>query len=188
MLVRWVRAMACVGALASLAACASTPPPAAAVSAPASTEYRLGSGDRLRVIVFGEEALSREYVVSGTGSIAVPLIGDVTGAGLTDRELAGVIEQKLAAGFLKSPQVSVEVLGYRPFYILGEVNAPGEYPFSNGLTVVNAVATAKGYTYRADRRRVFIRRSGQQTEQEVGLATDVPVQPGDTIRIRERYF
>ena len=184
----WVSAFA-------LGGCAQTGPvpgPAgAAAEAPAAAapdEYRLGSGDKLRVIVFGEDSLSREYVVSGAGTVAFPLIGDVPAAGRSGRELANDIERKLRDGFIREPRVSVEVLTYRPFYILGEVEAPGEYPYTSGLTVLNAVATAKGFTYRADQRRVFIKRAGEAAEREVPLTGSVVVQPGDTIRIRERFF
>lgn len=174
-----------------LSACANSPLPATGAEAAASAsvpEYQLGSGDKLRIIVFGEEELSKEYAVNANGSVAFPLIGDVPARGLTGRQLASALEAQLRKGYLKNPQVSVEVLTYRPYYILGEVNAPGEYPYSNGLTVVNAVATAKGFSYRADQRRVFIRKAGETVERETPLTAATPVLPGDTVRIGERLF
>jgi protein involved in polysaccharide export with SLBB domain len=108
--------------------------------------------------------------------------------GLSTSELAVVIQNALKNGYITNPQVSVEVLNYRPFYILGEVTKPGEYPFANGLTVLNAVATANGFTYRADTHRVFIKRANETAEHEVDLTTTTPVEPGDTIRIKERLF
>lgn len=155
---------------------------------PTIREYRLGSGDKVRVTVFGEASLSGEYQVSGTGAIALPLIGQVQAVGLTTAEFQDLVAQKLSAGYINEPRVSAEVLNYRPFYILGEVRSPGEYPYTNGLTVLNAVATAGGFTYRADSSRVFIKRGDETVETAVALTTTTPVSPGDTIRIGERYF
>jgi polysaccharide export outer membrane protein len=172
-----------------LAARAQAPEPSSATaSLPPQFEYRLGSGDRLRVIVFGEQELSGEFFVSGAGKISFPLIGEVDAAGHTIPELQKAIEAKLADGYLKQPRVSAEVLNYRPFYILGEVMKPGEYPYTNGLTVLNAVATAEGFTYRANKQRVFIKRAAGDTEHEYPLTSGTPVEPGDTIRIGERFF
>lgn len=161
----------------------TTPDPAAE-----QTSYRLGAGDKLRITVFGEDTLSGEYLVPGEGNIAFPLIGDVKATGLTVDELQKEVEDKLRDGYLKDPHVSVEVLNYRPFYILGEVMKPGEYPYTNGLTVLNAVATANGFTYRADTRKVYIKRADAPRELEYQLKTTTPVEPGDTIRIGERFF
>ena len=168
--------------------------PAAVAAAPDSPdlgpefEYHLGAGDRLRVIVFGEQELSGEFFVSGGGKISFPLIGEVDAAGSTIPQLQKAIEAKLADGYLKQPRVSAEVLNYRPFYILGEVMKPGEYPYTNGLTVLNAVATAEGFTYRANKQKVFIKRATGDAEHEYPLTTATPVEPGDTIRIGERFF
>ncbi|MBV5262133.1 polysaccharide export protein [Synechococcus moorigangaii CMS01] len=152
------------------------------------SEYRLGSGDRLRVIVFGEDTLSGEYTVDGSGAVSLPLIGEVTAGGLTLREFQRAVEASLSDGYLNDPRVSAEVMNFRPFYIMGEVREPGEYPFTSGLTVVNAVATAGGFTYRANTRRVFIKRAGSALEVEYPLTVNTPVQPGDTIRVAERFF
>lgn len=150
--------------------------------------YTLGSGDKLRITVFGEETLSGEFLVPGEGKIAFPLIGDVRASGLTVDELQKGIEAKLRDGYLKDPHVSIEVLNYRPFYILGEVMKPGEYPYTNGLTVLNAVATANGFTYRADTHKVYIKRPDSPTEEKMPLTSTTPVHPGDTIRVGERFF
>ncbi|MBL4596800.1 MAG: polysaccharide export protein [Robiginitomaculum sp.] len=162
--------------------------PSAAVDVRGTTDYRLGSGDQLRIIVFGEEDLSGEFVVNGSGQVSLPLVGEVDAAGKTVRELQLGIATRLREGYLTDPRVSAEVLNFRPFYILGEVTAPGEYPYLSGLTVMNAVATAEGFTYRADTRKVFIKRAGAVGEQVYNLTTETPVQPGDTIRIAERFF
>jgi polysaccharide export outer membrane protein len=151
--------------------------------------YRLGAGDKVRIVVYGESDLSGEFdVPSAQGKIAFPLIGDVQAGGLNVGELQTEIEGRLRGGYLKDPRVSIEVLTYRPFYILGEVTKPGEYPYTSGLTVLNAVAIANGFTYRADKRRVFIKRNNDPEEHEYRMSTETKVAPGDTIRIMERYF
>ena len=151
-------------------------------------DYRLGSGDKIRVITFGEEALTGEFFVGGSGNVSLPLIGEVRAEGLSIPEFQAAVETSLKDGYLKDPRVSVEVLNYRPFYILGEVETPGEYPYTNGLSVLNAVATAGGFTYRANTRRVFIKRTDSGEEREYPLSPLTPVAPGDTIRITERFF
>ena len=151
-------------------------------------EYRLGSGDKIRVITFGEESLTGEFFIGGSGNVSLPLIGEVSAIGLSVSEFQGAVEAKLKEGYLKEPRVSVEVLNYRPFYILGEVEKPGTYPYTNGLTVLNAVATAEGFTYRANMRRVFIKRAEGEKEEEFPLTQETVVEPGDTIRIAERFF
>ena len=151
-------------------------------------EYRLGAADKIRVNVFGEEALTGEFLVGGSGKVSLPLIGEVQAAGLTIAELQEEIANALRQGYINEPRVSAEVLNYRPFYILGEVNKPGEYPYTNNLTVLNAVATAEGFTYRADTRRVYIKRADGVGEQAFPLTTATQVAPGDTIRIGERFF
>jgi len=150
--------------------------------------YRLGNGDDLRVTVFGEPELSGDFQVDGTGAISMPLIGSVQVAGMTLPEFQSEVEGRLRGSFLVNPQVSAEVTNYRPFFILGEVNRPDQYQYSSGLTVMNAVAAAGGFTYRANRREVFIRSAGETEERKVALTTTTQVRPGDTIRIGERIF
>lgn len=160
----------------------------AAVQALEAREYRLGSGDQVRIIVFDEPDLSGEFLVDGEGAVSLPLIGEVRAEGRTVREFQVAVAETLRSGYLNDPRVSVEVLNFRPYYILGEIENAGEYPYTDGLTVMNAVATAGGFTYRANTRRVYLRRAGTTEEIIVPLTADLRVQPGDTIRIPERFF
>lgn len=150
--------------------------------------YKLGTGDRVRVIVFNEEDLSGEFEVDSTGSLALPLIGNVSARGLTLREFETSVADALRDGYLKDPRVNVEVLNFRPFYIIGEVENGGEYDFVPDMTVLNAVALAGGYTYRADDRRVFVTKAGTNTEVEHRMESAIKVLPGDIIRVPERFF
>jgi protein involved in polysaccharide export with SLBB domain len=150
-------------------------------------EYRLGTGDALRIIVYGEENLTGPFVVGSQGVIAYPLVGEVQAAGLTVPEFTAQLQQALER-YIRQPIVSVEVTNCRPFYILGEVTRPGTYPYSARLTVQNAVATAGGFTYRANQRRVFIKHAEDEREHEYVLDSTTPVLPGDTVRIVERRF
>ncbi|HEX8901511.1 polysaccharide biosynthesis/export family protein [Vitreimonas sp.] len=175
------------GLLAGAAsACASTIP--TGDSGVEVTEYRLGPGDQLRITVFGEAELTGPYLINPQGDIAFPLVGNVAAGGKTISELTAALRAALEQGFVRQPNVAVEVLTYRPFFILGEVRTPGTYPYSANLTVLNAVATAQGFTYRADRRRVFIKHAWEDQERVYPLTTTTPVQPGDTVRIGERLF
>lgn len=151
-------------------------------------EYRLGVGDELRVNVFGESSLSGDFVVNAQGRIILPLAGAVEAEGLAVDEFNDAVVAALQDGFLNDPRVSVEVLNYRPIFLLGEVTSPGEYPYSEGLTVINAVARAGGFTYRTNTRVVFIKRAGSEEEVELRLAPDLRVLPGDTLRFIERFF
>ncbi len=150
--------------------------------------YTLGSGDRVRVTVFGEEDLSGEFEVGGSGFISLPLIGEVRAGGLGLRQLEKVITEKLLDGYLKTPRVSVEVRNYRPFYILGEVKEPGSYPYVSGMTVLNAVALAGGYTYRARKKRLLITRANDAEGAEQPVTENTVVLPGDVVRVPERFF
>lgn len=178
-----------------LAAC-STPASAvqdagrvsAAPQASFQDDYKLGVGDKIRIIVYNEESMSGEFQVNASGNIALPLIGDVPAMGKTTAELAQAVTTSLAAGYLRDPRVSVEVLTYRPYFILGEVKTPAQYPYVNGMTVTNAIATAGGFTPRASQKKVYIRRSGEDREKVYDLTPDLRVYPGDTIRLGERFF
>ncbi len=158
----------------------------AALPVSADIDYKLGSGDRLRVIVFGEEDLSGEFDVSGSGNVALP-VGQVRAEGLTLSQFEDAVGAKLRDGYLTSPRVSVEVMNYRPFYIFGEVGNPGQYPYTSGMTVLNAVAVAGGYTYRANQDRVYITR-GEGNEADYPASQAVKVLPGDVVRVPERFF
>lgn len=153
-----------------------------------AAQYVLGAGDKIRLIVYGENDLSGEFTVDGAGQVSLPLVGEVEAKGLTVNELRQAVDAKLRGGYLKDPRVSAEVAIYRPYYILGEVERPGTYPYQSGLTVLNAVATAEGFTYRANQKVIFIRRDGESTEMRFDLTSTTPVRPGDTIRVAERFF
>ncbi|WP_225889939.1 polysaccharide biosynthesis/export family protein [Indioceanicola profundi] len=182
-----LRPFALVAALA-LGACGSSPPAFQEVAMAEPQAYTLGPGDSIRVIVFGHEQLSGEFSVDGSGHIALPLIGEVRATGASARELEKRIAQQLADGYVRDPRVSVEVLSFRPFYIIGEVNNPGQYPYAAGMTAVTAVALAGGYTYRAKQDQVVITRTVNGQKQEGTAPPNTPVMPDDVIRVPERYF
>lgn len=163
-----------------LAGSSDAPPPPAA--------FRLSPGDKLKIVTYGEASLTGEFEIAPDGSIAFPLIGNVPAAGVETAALARTIEARLDQGYLVNPKVSVEMANFRPIYVLGEVNKPGEYPYTQGLTVRGAVAKADGFTYRANEGRVFLKRAGENGEHVYRLTADFPVLPGDTIRFGERYF
>lgn len=187
---------ACVMILAS---CQSTPlseaqpiPATPAVRQavdPQLAEYTLDTGDKLTITVFGETALSGPYQVSGQGDISMPLIGELKAKGLTLRELQRAIEAAYRDGqFLRNPQISAEVINYRPFYIRGEVKTAGEYPYVAGLTVMNAIARAGDFTYRADKKNAWITSKNSTEARKVPITPSLMVQPGDTIEIKDRMF
>ncbi|HJV43200.1 polysaccharide biosynthesis/export family protein [Caulobacter sp.] len=163
--------------------------PAAPAVAPAqSMDYLLGPADKVRVTVYGEPSLSGEFFVTGSGLMSLPLIGEIKAGGMTVGQFQQAVQKALSDGYLKDPRVSAEVLTFRPFYILGEVEKPGTYPYTSGLTVLNAVATAGGFTYRADKKNVWIKHNGETSEQKSELTPSIVVAPGDTIRLGERFF
>jgi len=172
---------------ASAGAPASLPLPAG--PAIQDENYKLGSGDKLRVVVYGEDDLGGEYLVDGTGEVQLPLLGQMPAAGMSIHDFQASIGNKFVSeGYLKDPRVSVEVENYRPFYIIGEVKTPGQYPYVSGMNILNAVALAGGYTYRANDSQVYIRRSGGTTEVKVPADQTTKVNPGDIIRVDERVF
>lgn len=151
-------------------------------------EYQLGSGDLLKITVFNQEDLSGEYTINGAGQISLPLIGAVNAKDLTAKQVEQGIINKLKPDYLLNPQVSVQVLNYRPFYILGEVKEPKSYPYVDGMTYLNAVAIAGGYTYRAKQDYVVVIRMNDPEKRELTLDMDEKVLPGDVIHVKERYF
>lgn len=153
-----------------------------------TTEYRLGSGDQVRVTVFGHQDLSGDFQIDGSGVIALPLIGNVEAGAQTVRELEYRIVHKLKPDYLKNPRVNIEVLNYRPFYIIGEVKKPGSYPYVSGMTVINAIALAGGYTYRARENRLYLRRSSGSEKDKRAADHDTKIMPGDVIEVPERFF
>jgi polysaccharide export outer membrane protein len=163
----------------------------ATVSAPpitAQSPYTLDSGDRLRIVVFGQDGLTNSYLVDASGHIAMPLIGSVIAKGATTDQLSARIAEKLRDGYIREPHVAVEVEAYRPFFILGEVTAPGQYPYIANMTAETAVAIAGGFAPRAVRQSVVLIRTynGQQMRMTVPLGYQL--RPGDTINVQERWF
>jgi polysaccharide export outer membrane protein len=150
--------------------------------------YVLDTGDRLRIFVYGQPNLSRIYPVDQSGLISVPLIGLVKARGLTSQRLAHIIRNRLAAQYVKEPEITVDIAQHRPFYVLGEVRTAGQYPYAGGLTVRSAVATAGGFSERANERVVQItRRAGGITE-KFDAPDEFVIQPGDTIYVYERFL
>ena len=150
--------------------------------------YQLGAGDKVRLSVFGESDLGGEFEIDGSGDVRLPLIGQVKAAGLTVHAFEEKIVKLLQDGYLRDPRVSIEVVNYRPFYIIGEVNKPGQYPYVDGMNALNAIALAGGYTAKADKSEVYLQRNGKNGEQEYPSDETTKVQPGDVIRIPERFF
>jgi polysaccharide biosynthesis/export protein len=146
--------------------------------------YRLGPGDKLHIQVLGAEDLTGDYAVGDNGTVSSPLIGDVKAAGLTRAQLEREMEKRLGQGYIRNPKVSVTILAYRPFYIYGEVTKPGEYPYASGMRVMSAVATAGGFTYRANENYVLVTRNGEQHR----ALPNTQILPDDVIRVPERYF
>jgi protein involved in polysaccharide export with SLBB domain len=172
----------------SASASASGKSASASAHKPASTtELRFAPGDKLKVTVFGEEQFSGEYQVDTDGSVSLPLAGTIVVAGLSKSELERVLTNKLKTS-LRNPKVTVGVASFRPFYVLGEVQKPGEYPYRSGLNVLSAIAMAGGATYRANNSVVLIQRSGKDDFTEYAQSPSVAVLPGDVVRLRERFF
>jgi protein involved in polysaccharide export with SLBB domain len=188
-----------LGALAACSGSSAPPPQTPGTATPATVGgaagaatdgiegYRLASGDQIRVTVFRHEDLSGEYQLDGMGNFSMPLIGQINADGATVRQAEERIREKLMAGYLVDPQVSVDVLNYRPFYILGEVKSPGSYPYVNGMTVLNAVALAGGYTYRASDGRITVTRGGSGGRQ-IRADPGTEIFPGDIVNVPERFF
>lgn len=162
--------------------------PTSGGSAASPSEYRLASGDTLRVTVFGHDDLSGEFEIDGAGNVSLPLVRAIPAAGKTPLELEQAIADALQPDYLRDPRVSVEVMNYRPIYVLGEVNHPGSYPYETSLTVDKAIAKAGGFTYRARTGRLKIVRSSDPTRNQAEATLDTEVLPGDVIQVPERYF
>ncbi len=170
-------------------ACASSSATMAPLTATPQGAYRLGAGDEVRITVFGLDAASNTYVVGDAGTIAVPLLPTMTAAGQTADELqAALVEAIKTRELLRNPSVSVQVQKYRPFFILGEVQRPGQYPYVPGMSVLTAVSIAGGYTFRADTKKAAILRPSGGSVSKGGAKPDTLVQPGDTVNIPEAWF
>jgi polysaccharide export outer membrane protein len=150
--------------------------------------YTLDSGDKLRIVVFGQDAISNNYTVDAQGQVMLPLVGGVEARGLTTAQLAGAITGRLKSGFVRDPSVAVEIETYRPFFVLGEVTFPGQYPYVPNMTVENAIAIAGGFTPRASKDKVTITRKVQGVPARTTLPLRYPIRPGDTVEISERWF
>jgi polysaccharide export outer membrane protein len=177
-----VRALPAVSAPAAQIAVIGPPRP--------EPPYTLDTGDKLRIVVFGQDGLSNSYFVDASGQVTMPLIGAVTARGLTTQQLARAIAGKLRGGFIREPHVAIEVETYRPFFILGEVTQPGQYPYVPNMTVETAVAIAGGYTPRAYRWTVEIDRpaEGGALRSRASVPLPTRVRPGDTVVVKERWF
>jgi polysaccharide export outer membrane protein len=161
---------------------------AVAYPAEAGGPYLLDTGDRLRVFVYGQPNLSRAYTVDQEGKITVPLINDVRARGRTTREVEDSIRHRLGAEFVRDPQVTVDILQNRPFFIYGEVRTGGQYPFVSGMTIETAIAIAGGYTERASTRSYRITRKNGGFQDQIEVPGDYPVLPGDVVYVNERFF
>jgi polysaccharide export outer membrane protein len=150
--------------------------------------YTLDSGDRLRIVVFGQDGLTNSYAVDASGHIAMPLIGSVSARGASTDELANRVSEKLRDGYIREPHVAVEIEAYRPFFILGEVTAPGQYPYVANMTAETAVAIAGGFGPRAVRQSVILNRSYNGQQMRVAVPLSYPLRPGDTVNVQERWF
>ncbi|WP_334417109.1 polysaccharide biosynthesis/export family protein [Bradyrhizobium sp. AZCC 1588] len=188
-----------IGALrAAFAAAPRTAPASAVVAAPVAyaepapvrydAAYHLDAGDKLRVVVYGQEGLTNTYAIDAGGAITMPLIGSVRARGRTTAGLAAEISAKLRAGFIREPSVAVEIEAYRPFFILGEVAAPGQYPYVPNMTVESAVAIAGGFSPRARRDSVTVTHTDASGTSRFVVPPGSPISPGDTVLVSERWF
>jgi polysaccharide export outer membrane protein len=167
-------------------------PVAASYASPGPTAYdaayRLDAGDKLRVVVFGQDGLSNSYAIDAGGSITMPLIGAVPARGRTPAALAAEITAKLRNGYIREPSVAVEIESYRPFFILGEVAAPGQYPYVPNMSVETAVAIAGGFSPRAKRDRVTLTHNDDAGPMRAVVPLGTALSPGDTVLVGERWF
>jgi polysaccharide export outer membrane protein len=187
------------GAISALRASFAGPPPryyapasvgyaAAPMSVAYDAAYRLDAGDKLRVVVYGQEGLTNTYAIDAGGSITMPLIGSVPARGRTPAELASAITARLRGGYIRDPSVAVEIEAYRPFFILGEVAAPGQYPYVPNMSVESAVAIAGGFSPRAKRDRVTLTHTDTSGSSRYVVPLGTPLGPGDTVFVGERWF
>lgn len=178
-------AIACAAALGGCAAPRAVAPPLAAAF---DEPYVLASGDKLRVNVFGQQNLTNSYAIEPDGAIAMPLVGRLKVEGKTSDQVRAGIEAKLKSGYLRDPNVSVEIEAYRPFFILGEVTQAGQYPYVAGMTAQNAVAIANGFSPRAVQTKVELTRRIGDRVYKSDVPLTYPIRPGDTITVGERWF
>jgi len=153
-----------------------------------SNDYRFGPGDKLRVTVYGEEDLSGEFQIDSAGFIRLPLIGQMKAAGATAHELETQVAQTLDDGYLADARVAIEVTTYRPFYIIGQISKPGEYPYVSNMSAINAVALAGGFTEKATDSTLYVRHEGETEEHEITVDEMTRIEPGDVVRVPETTF
>jgi polysaccharide biosynthesis/export protein len=177
-----------MGALIGSAGCASTVSKLPDLPMDANGPYKLGAGDSLKITVFGEEELSGIYNVADNGGVVMPLVGNVPATGLTLPELQRSLTERLNARAVKSPDVTVQIAQYRPFFILGEVKNPGSYPFVPDMTVLTAAAIAGGFTFRASEEEVSVTRKSAGAPREARAGRDSRLMPGDVVYVFERHF
>ncbi len=171
-----------------MAGCSSYRRPPPAFHEVLTKPYRVDSGDRLRIVVYDQEKLSTTYTIDPGGTLSMPLVGDVTARGKTTKELESILETRLSKGFLRNPDVSVEVDQYRPFFIMGEVKTAGQFPYVAGLTAQTAIAIAGGFSARAQQANVDVTRQIEGEIMTARVPLSEPLRPGDTVYVRERLF
>jgi polysaccharide export outer membrane protein len=179
-------------AMVAISACSqgpALPPPSFATNTGPGLEkaYRLQVGDKLKLIVFGEENLSGDVEINGRGRIQIPLVGEIPASGRTLKDLKRDISAKLADGYIKSPRISLDITNYRPIFVHGEVKSGGRFDYSNNLSFTDAIAMAGGFTYRAQQSYVILSRAGS-TPVRINMPAAIPLLPGDNIRVPERFF
>jgi polysaccharide export outer membrane protein len=188
----WAAVLVICAMLSACAGGADLGPPTEAeqraIADAAGPSLKLQPGEKIRLSVYGEASLSGDYQIDPSGFLSLPLAGPVKAAGLTEVQLKQEITQKLRTEYLKNPKVTISVIEFRPFYILGEVEKPGSYPYSSGLNALSAIAIAGGTTYRASKSSVLVQHPGESGLREYPLTGSVPILPGDIIRVPPRYF
>jgi protein involved in polysaccharide export with SLBB domain len=158
------------------------------LAATATAPAKLQPGDKIKITVYGEDKLSGDFQLDQAGQISLPLAGTIKAQGLTQAELEKALAKKFRSEYLKDPKVTVTIATLQPYYIMGEVEKPGQYPYQSGLNVLTALAIAGGPTYRANRNTVEIQRNGETTMRDYPISTTVPILPGDVIKVPERYL
>ncbi len=166
----------------------ATPAQLDALKAAAAAAPLLAAGETINVIVYGEASLTGKYLIDPSGYVSLPLAGTIKAAGFTPEQFENELQKQFGSKYLKNPKITVDVAEFRPFYILGEVTRPGVFPYSGGLTVLNAIAIAGGTTYRAKTSTVLIQHLGEDQSHEYQLTGPIPLLPGDIIQIPRRYF
>jgi protein involved in polysaccharide export with SLBB domain len=175
------------GALAMLCVLLAACTPMPRLSGPKMTEESLAPGDKISVQVYEHPEFSGDFIVASDGTISVPTAGAVSLGGKTLRGAEVAVEQKLMRE-LNRPQVSINMLEYRPIYVIGQVNQPGQYPFTSGMKVLNAIALARGYNYRADSKRITVVRGDDPSATPMKATEADTLQPGDTVKVLESWF